>query len=110
MTSTRVALETELAPFVEAAQAIEGWQLDYAPQPLDPGPPWGCEARARTLVGEASSTLDLGTGGGGGGGEVLDRLVPGAALWWRQAQYSYDSSVQRYVNEQVAPKKSQEPS
>ena len=64
-------LREELQPFVDAAQAIEGWQLAFAPEPLEDGPPWSYEALAAEEIAGASRLLDLGTGGG----EVLEPLL-----------------------------------
>ena len=61
----------ELNRYVDAARKLEGWELEFEPEPLAPGPPWDYEARARDLVAEASTVLDLGTGGG----EVLSRVL-----------------------------------
>lgn len=69
-----MALRHELAPFFEAARALTGWQLEFVPEPLEPGPPWNYEARARELLSAATSVLDLGTGGG----EVLERVLLGS--------------------------------
>ncbi len=61
----------ELNRYVDAARSLEGWELEFEPEPLAPGPPWDYEARARTLAAEAASVLDLGTGGA----EVLSRVL-----------------------------------
>lgn len=60
-----------LTGFAEAALDLQGWQLDYEPEPLVPGPPWDYEALAGELCAQAGSVLDLGTGGG----EVLSRVL-----------------------------------
>jgi len=57
--------------YVDAARSLEGWELEFEPEPLAPGPPWDYEARARDLAAQAVSVLDLGTGGG----EVLSRVL-----------------------------------
>jgi SAM-dependent methyltransferase len=62
-----------LQPFFDAARRLEGWQPSFAPEPLEPAPPWDYEALARTEAARAASMLDLGTGGG----EVLARLLRG---------------------------------
>jgi SAM-dependent methyltransferase len=64
-------LSPTLQAFVDAAQQVEGWDPGFAPEPLEPGPPWDYEALAQTEVARAESALDLGTGGG----EVLARLL-----------------------------------
>jgi SAM-dependent methyltransferase len=66
-------LSEDLAPYVEAARNLQGWVFEYSPEPLEPGPPWDFEARARELAAASGSVLDLGTGGG----EVLSRVVDG---------------------------------
>jgi len=54
-----------IRPFVERARRFSGWQLDeFEPIPLEPGPIWNYETRAATLLHDARSVLDLGTGGG----------------------------------------------
>jgi SAM-dependent methyltransferase len=69
---------------VEAARNLEGWQLDFEPEPLEAGPPWSYEEIAAETCAAARSALDLGTGGG----EVLSRILePAACLafateWW----------------------------
>ena len=60
-----------LKPFVDAARSITGWELAFAPEPLEPAPPWDYEALARGALAQAESALDLGTGGG----EALERLL-----------------------------------
>ena len=65
----------ELEPFARAARELEGWELEYAPEPLVDGPPWDYEQLARESCAEAASLLDLGTGGG----EVLSRILSGLA-------------------------------
>ena len=80
----RDGLEQELGRYVAAARRLEGWDLEYAPEPLEPGPPWDYEAIARGCCARATSVLDLGTGGG----EVLSRILAGsrcravATEWW----------------------------
>ena len=61
----------ELNRYVDAARGLEGWELEFEPEPLAPAPPWDYEVRARNLAAEAGSVLDLGTGGG----EVLSRVL-----------------------------------
>ena len=67
-------LERELERYAQAALRLEGWQLEYEPEPLVEGPPWDYERRACELASEAHSVLDLGTGGG----EVFARVLAGA--------------------------------
>ena len=64
-------LARELERYAEAARGLEGWQLEFEPEPLVPGPPWDYERRAGKLAREARSLLDLGTGGG----EVFARVL-----------------------------------
>ncbi len=77
-------LAQELDRYAEAARKLEGWELEFEPEPLEPGPPWDYEALAERLCSGASSVLDLGTGGG----EVLSRILPSsggrafATEWW----------------------------
>jgi SAM-dependent methyltransferase len=66
-------LRQVLKRYADAARRLEGWQLEYAPEPMVAGPPWNYEAMARALAAESNALLDLGTGGG----EVLARIVDG---------------------------------
>lgn len=66
-----MTLLSELAPYFEAARALSGWQLEFEPEPLEPGPPWSYESIARTQLVNARRVLDLGTGGG----EILEGLL-----------------------------------
>lgn len=61
----------QLKAYEDAALELEGWRLEFEPEPLVPGPPWHYEDLARSLVSEAHSVLDLGTGGG----EVFSRVI-----------------------------------
>ncbi|MEE8041425.1 MAG: methyltransferase domain-containing protein [Pseudomonadales bacterium] len=54
----------QLKAYEDTARKLEGWRLEFEPEPLLPGPPWDYEDLARSLVSEAHSVLDLGTGGG----------------------------------------------
>jgi SAM-dependent methyltransferase len=80
----RDGLEQELERYAAEARSLEGWELEYEPEPLEPGPPWDYEAIARERCSGATSVLDLGTGGG----EVLSRILAGtrcravATEWW----------------------------
>ncbi len=69
------ALLRELGRYADAARRLEGWELEFEPEPLDEGPPWDYEALARELCARAGSVLDLGTGGG----EVFSRVLPEGA-------------------------------
>jgi SAM-dependent methyltransferase len=60
-----------LEPYEQRARELEGWALEYAPEPLQAGPPWDYEALARDLASQAQRILDLGTGGG----EVFSRVL-----------------------------------
>src|SRR3989475_8901866 len=54
-----------LRPYVERALTFTGWNLDrIARKRIGPGLPWDYERRARELLAQARSVLDLGTGGG----------------------------------------------
>ena len=64
-------LVEELSQYVDAARSLEGWELEFGPEPLEPGPPWDYEALAQEFCSGARSVLDLGTGGG----EVLSRVL-----------------------------------
>ncbi len=66
------ALLRELDRYADAGRRLEGWELEFEPEPLGEGPPWDYEALARELCAHAGSLLDLGTGGG----EVLSRVLP----------------------------------
>ena len=57
MTDARVQ---ELNRYADAARRLEGWELDFEPEPLVAGPPWDYEARARELCAGARYVLDLG--------------------------------------------------
>ncbi|MBW2281415.1 MAG: class I SAM-dependent methyltransferase [Deltaproteobacteria bacterium] len=78
------ALLRDLERYADAARRLEGWVLEYEPEPLRPGPPWDYKARASELCARAGTLLDLGTGGG----EVLSRLLAAsraravATEWW----------------------------
>lgn len=61
----------ELERYAAAARRLEGSELEFEPEPIEPGPPWDYEALARSLAAEAGSVLDLGTGGG----EVYSRIL-----------------------------------
>jgi SAM-dependent methyltransferase len=80
------ALVEELNRYADAARRLEGWKLEFEPEPLVAGPPWDYEARARELCNGARSVLDLGTGGG----EVFSRVLPDsgchaiATEWWHR--------------------------
>ena len=77
-------LAIELDRYAEAARKLEGWELEFEPEPLEPGPPWDYETLAQRLCSGASSVLDLGTGGG----EVFSRILQRAGCraiateWW----------------------------
>ena len=54
----------ELRPYVEKARRLRGWKFDVQMTALGPGPPWDYVERARELMEDADSVLDMGTGGG----------------------------------------------
>jgi len=63
--SSNSADVNRLRPYVERALTLTGWDLDrIAPTRIGPGLPWNYERRARELLAQAQSVLDLGTGGG----------------------------------------------
>ena len=64
-------LVENLKRYQDAARKLQGWELEFAPEPLEPGPPWSYEELARDLVSRANFVLDLGTGGG----EVFSRVI-----------------------------------
>jgi SAM-dependent methyltransferase len=74
----------ELHRYADAARQLKGWELEFEPEPLAPGPPWDYEALVRELASRARTVVDLGTGGG----EVLSRVLPPsgcrafATEWW----------------------------
>ncbi len=53
-----------LRPYVERAQGFSGWMAYVENRPLGPGHPWDYLGRARELITDTDSVLDLGTGGG----------------------------------------------
>jgi SAM-dependent methyltransferase len=67
------SLEKELNQYAKIAMKLEGWDLEFQPEELGPGPPWSYEQRARELATGCGTLLDLGTGGG----EVLSRVLDG---------------------------------
>ena len=67
------SLEKELNQYARIATKLEGWELEFQPEELGPGPPWSFERRARELATGCGMLLDLGTGGG----EVLSRVLDG---------------------------------
>ncbi len=81
MTETLVQ---ELDRYAEAAGKLQGWELEFEPEPLLAGPPWDYEILAKSLCADARAVLDLGTGGG----EVLSRVLAGSSCravateWW----------------------------
>jgi hypothetical protein len=81
-------LVKELHRYAVAARELEGWELEFEPEPLAPGPPWDYEALARELASGAGSVLDLGTGGG----EVLSRDMKRSAR-----KRSYGSSLRTHA-------------
>src|SRR5437867_497385 len=63
--SSNSADVNRLRPYVERALTLTGWDLDrIAPTRIGPGLPWNYERRARELLAQAQSVLDVGTGGG----------------------------------------------
>ena len=71
--ASREARLQELRPFVVQARVMQGWTFAYEAVPLGPPAPWDYEGRARELVRDAASVLDMGTGGG----EVFERILAG---------------------------------
>ena len=54
-----------LRPYIERAEAFEGWSFpQIRTRLLEPGPPWDYEAIVRECARKAKSAVDLGTGGG----------------------------------------------
>ncbi len=60
-----------LIAFEREASELKGWNLDYQPRQLEPGPPWDYMTIARERLNECRELLDIGTGGG----EVLAELL-----------------------------------
>ena len=81
MTETRIQ---ELSRYAEAAGRLEGWELEFEPEPLIVGPPWDYESLAKDFCSDAEAVLDLGTGGG----EVFSRILANSSCravateWW----------------------------
>lgn len=69
-------MEAELSRYVEAARAFEGWELEFEPEPLGPGPEWSYEEHARERLRAGDRVLDLGTGGG----EVFEKVLRASSL------------------------------
>lgn len=62
---TKERTRVRLRPYVERAQRFSGWSFgDIEARRVGPEAPWDYEARARRLLRDASSVLDMGTGGG----------------------------------------------
>ncbi len=67
----RAAALTALQPYVEQAEAFEGWAFPrIRTQALEPGPPWDYDELVREHARVARSVVDIGTGGG----EFIARL------------------------------------
>jgi SAM-dependent methyltransferase len=54
----------ELRPYVEKARRLRGWKFDVQMTALGPKLPWDYVERARELLENSDSVLDMGTGGG----------------------------------------------
>jgi SAM-dependent methyltransferase len=94
MTGSAAARE-RLRPYIERARDFAGWDLGLIDmRPLDPGPPWDYEARARELAAGATRVLDIGTGGG----EVYSRIAAGMAV-------RFTACEEWVVNAHYAPKR-----
>ena len=63
-----------LQTYAAQARRLEGWFFACEPKPLGPPPPWDYAARARALLAEAGSVVDMGTGGGERFAELLAGL------------------------------------
>ena len=64
------AARDRLRPCVEKARGFSGWTAFPLARKLTPGPPWDYIERARRLMQNAASVIDLGTGGGERFGEI----------------------------------------
>ncbi len=61
----RASARKALQPYIERAEAFEGWSFpQIRTRLLEPGPPWDYEAIVREYAREAKSVVDMGTGGG----------------------------------------------
>jgi SAM-dependent methyltransferase len=61
----RAAAREALQPYIERAEAFEGWAFpQIRTRLLEPGPPWDYEAIVGEHAREAGSVVDMGTGGG----------------------------------------------
>ena len=70
-TQTLDGARERLRPYVERAASFKGWMAHVHSRPLGPGHPWDYMARARELIADSNSVLDMGTGGGERFGELL---------------------------------------
>ena len=73
MTGYRERRLAEMRPYVEKARRMSGWTFDVEMSPLGPPMPWDYAERARELLADAASVLDIGTGGG----ERFSRILQG---------------------------------
>jgi SAM-dependent methyltransferase len=64
-----------LRPYVKCAKTFTGWTAYVHNRPLGPRQPWDYMERARKLIADATSVLDMGTGGGERFGELLKAYV-----------------------------------
>lgn len=73
MEAARREVIARLRLYVKRAKRLKGFQLEVEPIRLGPPLPWNYEARARELLVDARSVLDIGTGGG----EVFSEILQG---------------------------------
>ena len=76
-TETLDQARERLRPYVERAKGFTGWDFSHVrTKTLPPAPPWSYVERARQLLAQADSALDIGTGGG----EVYSDICEGLRL------------------------------
>jgi SAM-dependent methyltransferase len=65
-------LRERLRRYVQAASGFSGWTFDYEPRRLGPPKPWSYSGRARELLQNAATVLDLGTAAGERFGSLIE--------------------------------------
>lgn len=93
-TSEKRKAVARIRPYVEKARRFSGWSFaDIETVPIGPGLPSDYEKRARDLLRNVRSVVDMGTGGG----ELFERLLRGyrgrafaTESWTRNVQVAVD--------------------